>query len=540
MLATRPPGRRYLLALAALAAAAACSDRTHVTNPLVPGAASRTGAAPPNGGKIRVKQFQLSSNTLNIDGPAVSGNVSIGNSGAPIDNVALRGEIVQGTVSHAALTVQLTCAGNPGTLPNGTCTMTFTAAASNSPGDAATLVPGAAVFVLDVVQDPAGAATVLASKSLNVNLVGAVAITSLTLQSTTLAIGGTGVDWTATLNNPGGSLNNVTLQGEFLQPGVERAAGGLAVVCGSAAGVLPPGTCTASFIATASNSLGGSGTLTPGAATFRLQLIETNGGTSTVLDTKTVDVTLVTNTPRIDEVTLSSTYLVVDGPSMDFTVAVTNPTTNTISNAWVQLNLIQGGVVRVSLSEIVECGAGDGVFTPGTCSVSGHFSLYSYFEGLSLGDATLQVRLFQSGSTSIDYDSKPFAVSVVPNTPSIAKWELASTTIPIESGVDYTVTLFNPTSAPLSVAVVQADIFQGTTQKAAGGANVSCNSPLDGTMPVGACTFQWHAVISNSAGTGTLVAGPATLRLRLKLFDSASQTTTTLDEKSVSVTLTTP
>jgi hypothetical protein len=60
-------------------------------------------------------------------------------------------------------------------------------------------------------------------------------------------------------------------------------------------------------------------------------------------------------------------------------------------------------------------------------------------------------------------------------------------------------------------------------------------------MPVGACTFSWHVVISNSnGGSGTLVAGSATLRLRLIHYDVATNTTTTLDEKLVAVTLTSP
>ncbi len=540
MLADRPSAR-YLLLFSALAAAVSCSDRTQLTNPLGAGDASRAAAAPTNAGKVKVKQLQLASNTLGIEGPAVTGTVIIGNSGAPIDNVTLRGTLVQGAATRLAASAQLTCAGTPGTLPNGTCSMTISVAASNAADGSGTLVAGAALFVLDVVQDVAGTPSVLATKSLDVNLTGAVTISSLTLQSTTLTIDGPSVEWTAILNNPGGTRNDVTLQGEIFQGTAEKGAGGTSVTCGAAIGVLPPGACTVSFTAVASNSTGGIGTLVPGAATFRLQLIETSGGTSTVLDTKSVAITLAAPHVAFTDVTLSSTYVVLDGPSLDFTASAENTTSSTLSNMLVQVNLIQGGVVLATTGAWVNCGAGSGIFPAGaSCTVSGSLIISSSILALTTGDATIQVRLVEFASTTTTFDSRTFPVTVVPNTPSIAKLQLQSTTMAIESATNYTVTLYNPTNAALSIVVVQADIIQGAADRAAGGTNVWCD-PAGGTMPVGACTFPWHVVISNSnAGSGTLVAGSATLRLRLIHYDVATNTTTTLDEKLVPVTLTSP
>jgi hypothetical protein len=535
MQANRRSEHRHLLVLALLAAAA-CSDHTQIANPLTPGSGNRATAAPPAGGKVKVKQFQLSSNTLSIEGPTVAGNASIANSGAPIDNVALRGEILQGTATRVAVTAQLTCAGTPGTLPSGNCNMSFSAAASNSTSGTGTLVAGAAVFELDVVQDPAGAATVLATKSLNVNLVGAVAITSLTLESTTLTIEGAGVNYTATISNPASTLNNVVMQGEILQSGVVRAAGGAVVSCGSALGVLPPGTCTFAFTAAASNSNSGNGTLVPGPATFQLQLLE-SGATTTVLDTKTVAVTLVVPEPTITNVTLSTTTLMIGGPPMYYTATVNNPTSNTISDVFVQANLFQGGVLVASGGTFVECGAGDGVFTPGTCSASGQFAIGSNFPGITPGAATLQIRLFQSGAFSVDFDFKTFPVTIVA-APSITSLQLESTTIAIESFTNYTVTVNNPTSSNLSTVLVQGEMIQGATDRAAGGTNVVCGAG-SGVLPPGACTFQGDAVASNgNSGNGTLVSGAATFRLFLYVFDGT--TTTQVDVKDVAVTLTTP
>ena len=50
-----------------------------------------------NNQKVKVKTLQLSSNTLRINGPSVSGNVTIGNSGLAIPtNVVVRADITQG------------------------------------------------------------------------------------------------------------------------------------------------------------------------------------------------------------------------------------------------------------------------------------------------------------------------------------------------------------------------------------------------------------------------------------------------------------
>jgi len=541
---TNRQNARYLLLFSALAAAVSCSDRTQLTNPLAPRGASRTAAAPPTSNKIKVKQLQLSNNTLNIEGPTVTGNVTISNSGTPIDNVTLRGTLVQGDASRLAVTTPLTCAGTLGTLPNTTCSMSFNVAASNGGDGSGTLVPGAAVFVLDVVQDVGGTPTVLATKSLNVNLAGAVAISSLTLESLTLTIGGPSVGWTAIVTNPEGTRQNVVLQGELFQGSTEKGAGGLSVTCGSAIGVLPPGDCTISFAATASNSAGGPGTLVPGDATFRLQLIETSGGTSTVLDTKTIAVTLVAPAAShvaFTNVTLSSTYVVLDGPSVTFNASAENTTSTALTNMLVQANLIQGGVVLATTGAFVNCGAGSGAMPAGSsCTASGNLTIASSIPSLTTGDATIEVRLVEFASTSTTYDTRTFAVTVVPNAPSIAKLQLQSTTIAIGSGTNYTITLYNPTNAALSIVALQADILQGAAQRAAGGTNVWCD-PTGGTMPVGACTFLWHFGVSNSnGGTGTLVAGSATLRLRLLYFDAETRLTTTLDERLVPVTLTAP
>ena len=116
---------RGLLLVTVLAAAAACADRTSVSSPLGPSEATVVTAGPQSSSKVKVKTFQLSSNSLGIEGAAVSGNVSVANSGLPIDGVTIRGQITQGAATREAMSMGVNCAGTPGTLSGGACNMTF-------------------------------------------------------------------------------------------------------------------------------------------------------------------------------------------------------------------------------------------------------------------------------------------------------------------------------------------------------------------------------------------------------------------------------
>ena len=121
---------------------------------------------------------------------------------------------------------------------------------------------------------------------------GAPTITDVALQSTTLAIGGSNVPYTITIQNPGTALSGVLIQNYIVQGTANKAANGTVVTCPSSAqGTLPQGTCTFGWNAGASNQTG-PGTLAPGPATLQVQLMQTVGSTTTVLDTFSVPVTL--------------------------------------------------------------------------------------------------------------------------------------------------------------------------------------------------------------------------------------------------------
>jgi hypothetical protein len=222
-----------------------------------------------------------------IGGSSTPYSATLGNPGVSRSNVVLQGWINQGTARRAAGGSMVMCGAGVGVLPNGTFPVSGSISTSNTAGGTGTLVPGAATFELQLLEN----GTVLETQTVAVTLApNTPSITALNPISGSVFIGGSSTPYTAMLTNPGASLSNVVLQGWIDQGTARRAAGGSMVMCGAGVGVLPNGTFNVSGSIVASNTTGGTGTLVPGAATFELQLI-VNG---TVLETKTVAVTLAT------------------------------------------------------------------------------------------------------------------------------------------------------------------------------------------------------------------------------------------------------
>ena len=120
-------------------------------------------------------------------------------------------------------------------------------------------------------------------------------IDSIVLSTTTATIGGTPVPYTVDMTNfTGSALSTVFVQAFVDQPGASRAAGGSNVLCGLASGILPPGSCSFGRILVPSNApAAGSGTLTAGPATARIELRIFDGVNTITLDTVTLPITLI-------------------------------------------------------------------------------------------------------------------------------------------------------------------------------------------------------------------------------------------------------
>jgi len=215
------------------------------------------------------------------------------------------------------------------------------------------------------------------------------AILGADLSSTTLTIGGGLVPFTLDISNTGGPQSPVVLQTYIEQAGASRSAGGLLLNC-AGSGVLPSGTCTVSFTLEADNLNAGSGTLVPGPAMARFDVVL---GTD-VIDTIAVPVTLVAATTSI----INSVSPSVNGAGQGFAVVrgtlLPTPSSSTV--------ILSNGVTTDTSSFIF----------PSPSTTSTYYVRLPF--GFPPGPATLQI---QSGATLTN--AFPITVSATPGAPVI-------------------------------------------------------------------------------------------------------------------------
>jgi hypothetical protein len=288
--------------------------------------------------------------------------------GSRPDLIQVNGYIRQGSLRVWVGGQPVNCGSGLGVLPSGSCS-------TSSPYTlgGATLVPGPAIFEVDLVN---GSNLLLDSTSVNVTLVGAPSIGAVTVSGAVI-VGSPDpipVTYTASIQNPGPLLSPVTIKDTIIQGSVRLAVGSQNVVCnGGAQGSLPNGSCT--FAGTfAANDPGR--TLVPGAATtLQVTLSDPVDG---VLATQTVPITIAPP-PQIDAVIMNSTTLVIDGPSVGYTAALSNPGPDLLRPLTLTTVLTQsGGVSRTVDSFAVKCANGsDGLPAGGSCSPASQLSVKS-------------------------------------------------------------------------------------------------------------------------------------------------------------------
>ena len=530
----QPQRRNARLLLLAGLVASACSEQSPTAVPRdgnPPARAAAAGQNPP----VKVKTMQLSSNTLRIDGPAVSGIVSIGNSGVAIQTgVVIRADITQGAVSKEALNIAAQCSGaegDTGKLPIGTCEMAFSAVASNSAsGSPDPLVPGAAMFTLRVVQTSNAGDIELATKNLLVNLVSGTTMT-VTVDPTTIRIDGSAATATAVIQNLASSVQGVLLQGYIVQgdPPNTWASGGTLVACGSNTGVLPPGTCTMTIPVSASSSAaGGPGALVGGAATLRLELIQTSGSGNTTLAVGTAGITLVAPpAARIASLTISPTLTF--GASNPYTAVLEN-TGPSLTTVVLQGTISQGAANRGAGGVEVQCsGEASGTLPTGTCSVDWLAVPFNAPNGgtgtLVPGPATLQIDLVHNTTT---LDTKIIPVTLVMSGPGIIGIEMPVVDVLAGESLEYTAILYNPRNKNVSSAGIQGYLTQDPiVDFGTGGTTVMCPGAKPGTLPPGICRVNFTLGTRNTLDTPLWSPGAATFRLELfsrsDLLDSRSR-----------------
>jgi hypothetical protein len=191
-------------------------------------------------------------------------------------------------------------------------------------------------------------------------------IDSLKLDSPVLPLGGLSLWYTAWLVNASAApLSPAGVQAWLEQGGTQHAAGGALVSCGGS-GVMIRGPCQFRFNISAAPS-----NFSPGAATAQFDLFEAFDTLHTLRVPLTLETFVPPPTPnaRIDEITLASTELVIDGASVTATARITNSDATSVSQVGLQGWITQGSASRAAGGTLVRCPGTDGVLPPGSCTL---------------------------------------------------------------------------------------------------------------------------------------------------------------------------
>jgi hypothetical protein len=533
-----------VLALSAVALGA-CADRPKPTEASPPAGpdpliiigdggdgGSGGGEIPPPPAPITIGSLTSADFEVAIDGPSVPYTATLNNPGPQRPNVALQGWITQGATRRAAGGQLVTCGLSAGVMPIGNCTAQGPIVASSTTAGSGAFVPGSATFELQLKQD----GVVVGSRTVGVILVpNRPRISGVTLSADSVIIGGPGMTYTTSLQSPGPTRSNVRLRIYLGQATTHALVSDALVSCGGALGDVPKGACTIRGGFTTPDA-----TIRPGQAGVEMQLVD-NG---TVLETRTSIVKSVSST-RLGVLRAGRDSVALGGSSVPYTLTLQN-VGQLRSGMRVRTDIDQANTSSPSTDPrrelglaLVDCGSGPGVVPVGGCTVSGTFKASNTDLGISgsgtlkPGQAFLTVSLLDS--TGSFQDAKSVFVTIIPNTLNIAGVSASSFAAVIDgASVPYTASLQNP-GVSLSNIFVMASVIQGATRRDAGGTLVNCGSG-SGVLSTGTCAVPSTFTASNTlTGIGTLVAGPATLQLRVM-----QGLTTVLYTTNLPVTLTSP
>jgi hypothetical protein len=207
--------------------------------------------------------------------------------------------------------------------------------------------------------------------------------------------------------------------------------------------------------------------------------------------------------------------LVINGPAASYTATLYNPAS---SQSVVSLvaTIVQGSVQRVVESHSVNCGLSSGNMPAGTCVDGGSFVAASSVAGglLQAGPATLKLQL-KVAATVVSTVTMP--LTLVP-LPMIVDFRPVTTSLVIDRpGQTASIIFRNETPFIFSNAWVEAAIVQGSVIQYSGYASLACPGTTPGQIqPYSYCEMGLTIGASNLYAGGTLVPGPAQLRLTFK------------------------
>ncbi len=213
----------------------------------------------------------------------------------------------------------------------------------------------------------------------------------------------------------------------------------------------------------------------------------------------------------IASVSLPNNVLPIDGVSVGYTATVTN-TGSAFSGVTVQGWIVQGSTRRAAGGLQVDCHAGTGVLPNGTCLVSFTAVASNSTSGsgtLVPGFATLELDLAAGTFTA----TRTVGVNLIPSS-----FIASGSTILTLSGAPGVVSLVAQNNGSQTVGGLsyQATVIQGAARRSAGATPLSCGSGLGNLPPTPGCAMLLAlSVTNNNAGSGSLVAGPATFQVAL-------------------------
>jgi hypothetical protein len=231
----------------------------------------------------------------------------------------------------------------------------------------------------------------------------------------------------------------------------------------------------------------------------------------------------------ITSLTMPNNTLPIGGVNGRYTATIEN-IFGTQTGGVLQGYIIQGTARRAAGGVVLSCGAGSGVLPNGDCTMSfvvGASNTASGTGTLRAGVATFELDLTLASGIRV---TRSMGVNLIPGVFSAS----GSTVLSLSGALGHeSMSASNDGYEPVSGLSYQATVVQGSARREAGATPVYCPGQNWGTLPgYTSCGNSIYGGVKNTnVGTGTLVAGPATLVVDFQ------QGGTALASKSWAITL---
>jgi hypothetical protein len=214
----------------------------------------------------------------------------------------------------------------------------------------------------------------------------------------------------------------------------------------------------------------------------------------------------------ITSLTLADNTIPIGGTPGTYTATLNN-IASAASGVALQGWMVQGATRRAAGGTSVNCGAGTGVLPSGNCTMS--FSAVASNTTSGTGTLIPGVATFELdmtvGSTTV---TRTIGVNLIPGTFTAS----GDVTFSLSGALgDMKTSITNTGSQTYGSYSYQMTVIQGSAHRSAGSTPLSCSGAGWGNLPGNTTCTQnlYPAVSNNNSGSGTLVAGFATMQVQL-------------------------